>query len=151
MEVREIDVILVDKAISGTLLDLEIGEHLIVITDRIKMGKIGNHDIYKMSAYRILPLARDRSLLTETQVCEIWRLLGTCSSGLNILSAWFQIYDDNQYLAMLEEMLGLDGFYFSPSFHMTHTLQRQGNLKTDGKGIWAVVGSLQADLSRDST
>jgi hypothetical protein len=41
---------------------------------------------------------------------------------------------------MLDEMLGLDGFYFSPTFHMTHTLQRQANLKPDGKGMWAMVG-----------
>jgi len=45
-----------------------LGEHIIVITDRDKMGKVGPHDLYKMTAYRILPLARDRSLLSETQV-----------------------------------------------------------------------------------
>ena len=70
-----------------------------------------------MSSFRILPLSRDSALLSEQQ-----------------------LYDDEKYLAMLEEMLGLDGYFFSTTLHVTHSLQRIAGMKMDGEAMWKLVG-----------
>lgn len=44
------------------------GEYIVVITDRTKIGRIGEDDIFKVKDYKVLPLSRNNLALTETQV-----------------------------------------------------------------------------------
>ncbi|KAF9179745.1 hypothetical protein BGZ51_006672 [Haplosporangium sp. Z 767] len=46
------------------------GEYMIVITDRTKDGQIGEHDIFRLKDYRILPLSRNNLALSEAQADE---------------------------------------------------------------------------------
>lgn len=96
------------------MIRLNGGEHLVIVTDRLRVGRLGGNDIFKMAAYRVLPLRTQSQSLTEQQA-----------------------YDDGQYLAMLEEMLGLDGYYFSSTHHITHSLQRIAGL-ADGP-MWKLA------------
>lgn len=41
---------------------------MVVITDRTKIGRIGEDDIFKMKDYKVLPLSRNNLALTEVQV-----------------------------------------------------------------------------------
>jgi len=44
---------------------------MVVITDRTKIGRIGEHDIFRLKNYKILPLSRNNLALSEAQVCPI--------------------------------------------------------------------------------
>lgn len=45
-----------------------IGEYMIVVTDRIKVGRMGEHDIFKLKDYKIMPFSRNYLALSEVQV-----------------------------------------------------------------------------------
>ncbi|KAI2529227.1 SAC1 like phosphatidylinositide phosphatase, partial [Homo sapiens] len=42
-------------------------------------------------------------------------------------SIWWQLQDNKTFLAMLNHVLNVDGFYFSTTYDLTHTLQRLSN------------------------
>ncbi len=92
------------------LVKLNSGEHMIVITERQKVGRLAvpdsqgwlGHDVWKMTSYRILPVNPVPGHIAQTQMA-----------------------DDVQYLGMLEDILGIDGFYFSPTYDLTQSLQKQ--------------------------
>lgn len=44
------------------------GEYMIVVTDRIKVGRMGEHDIFKLKDYKIMPFSRNYLALSEAQV-----------------------------------------------------------------------------------
>jgi hypothetical protein len=44
---------------------------MIVITDRTNLGRIGEHDIYKVKDYKVLPLSHNKSALTQAQVSQM--------------------------------------------------------------------------------
>ncbi|KAF9971087.1 hypothetical protein BGZ73_006013 [Actinomortierella ambigua] len=46
------------------------GEYMIVITDRTKIGRIGENDIFKVKDYKVLPLSRNNLALSQTQSGE---------------------------------------------------------------------------------
>jgi len=41
---------------------------MIVITDRLKVGRMGDHDIFKLKDYKIMPFSRNYLALSEAQV-----------------------------------------------------------------------------------
>ncbi|KAF9406010.1 Phosphoinositide phosphatase sac1, partial [Podila epigama] len=43
------------------------GEYMVVITERTKIGRIGDNDIYKVKDYKVLPLSRNNLALTEAK------------------------------------------------------------------------------------
>ncbi|KAG0335497.1 hypothetical protein BG004_008425 [Podila humilis] len=89
------------------------GEYMVVITDRTKIGRIGENDIYKVKDYKVLPLSRNNLALTEAQVTE-----------------------EAAYLSLLHSHLQSGLFHFSYTFDLTHTLQRQAELKNSTESIW---------------
>ncbi|ORZ26991.1 SacI homology domain-domain-containing protein [Lobosporangium transversale] len=89
------------------------GEYMIVITDRTKVGRIGEHDIYKVKDYKVLPLSRNNMALTEAQVGE-----------------------EASYLSLLHAHLQSAQFHFSYTYDLTHTLQRQSQLRQSTKPIY---------------
>ncbi|KAJ3343368.1 Phosphoinositide phosphatase sac1 [Gonapodya sp. JEL0774] len=95
------------------VIGLNAGDHVIVITDRERIGNIDSNDVFRMKGYRIIPLARSNRSLPESEK-----------------------RDDEEYLAMLQSILDLDHFYFSYSFELTHSLQRQANLRSDTRPQW---------------
>ncbi|KAM9681397.1 phosphatidylinositol-3-phosphatase SAC1 [Dama dama] len=42
-------------------------------------------------------------------------------------SIWWQLQDNKTFLAMMNHVLSMDGFYFSTTYDLTHTLQRLSN------------------------
>ncbi|KAF9586399.1 hypothetical protein BGW38_005676 [Lunasporangiospora selenospora] len=46
------------------------GEYMVVITDRTRVGRIVDHDIFKLKDYKILPVARNNLALSDTQADE---------------------------------------------------------------------------------
>lgn len=41
---------------------------MVVITDRIKIGRIGDHDLFKLKEYKVISFARNNLGLSEAQV-----------------------------------------------------------------------------------
>lgn len=41
---------------------------MVVITDRIKIGRIGDHDIFKLKEYKVISFAKNNLGLSEAQV-----------------------------------------------------------------------------------
>ena len=42
-----------------------------------------------------------------------------------------QIQDNSRYVSMVEHVLGMDAYYFSSTYDVTHTLQRLDNTSPD--------------------
>ncbi|KAG0062048.1 hypothetical protein BGZ90_003280 [Linnemannia elongata] len=89
------------------------GEYMVVITERSKAGQIGTKDIYKVKDYKVLPLSRNTLALTEAQVGE-----------------------EASYLSLLHSHLQSGKFNFSYDYELTHSLQRQAELKGNTQPIW---------------
>ncbi|KAI9363018.1 SacI homology domain-containing protein [Zopfochytrium polystomum] len=85
------------------ILTLNSGDHLVVVTDRVKVGKICGHNIYRLAGYRVIPVvSRESVTLTSAQK-----------------------RDDELYLQMLKDILTACSFYFSTTFDVTQNLQNQ--------------------------
>ncbi|KAF8941493.1 hypothetical protein BGZ58_007860 [Dissophora ornata] len=89
------------------------GEYMIVITDRQKVGRIGEHDIFKLKDYRIVPFSRNNMALSDAQTGE-----------------------EASYISLLHSHLQSGEFHFSYGYELTHTLQRQSELRGITKPIW---------------
>ncbi|KAF8943186.1 hypothetical protein BGZ47_005712 [Haplosporangium gracile] len=89
------------------------GEYMIVITERSNLGQIGTKSIYKVKDYKVLPLSRNPLALTESQVGE-----------------------EASYLSLLHLHLQSGKFNFSYDYELTHSLQRQAELKGNTQPIW---------------
>ncbi|KAF9177286.1 hypothetical protein BGZ51_008757 [Haplosporangium sp. Z 767] len=89
------------------------GEYMVVITERTKIGRIAENDIFKVKDYKVLPLSRNNLALTEAQVAE-----------------------EASYLSLLHSHLQSGLFHFSYGYELTHTLQRQSELKGSALPIW---------------
>ncbi|KAG0210052.1 hypothetical protein BGX28_009729 [Mortierella sp. GBA30] len=94
-------------------LRLLAGEYMVVITERTKIGRIGEHDVFKVKDYKILPLSRNNLALTEAQIGE-----------------------EASYLSLLHAHLQSGQFHFSYGYELTHTLQRQSGLNDNTQPIW---------------
>ncbi|KAF9181510.1 hypothetical protein BGZ50_005482 [Haplosporangium sp. Z 11] len=89
------------------------GEYMIVITDRTKDGQIGEHDIFRLKDYRILPLSRNNLALSEAQIGE-----------------------ESSYISLLHSHLQTGEFHFSYGYELTNTLQRQSEQRDNSRSLW---------------
>uniref|UniRef100_A0A2K6ETK1 Phosphatidylinositol-3-phosphatase SAC1 n=1 Tax=Propithecus coquereli TaxID=379532 RepID=A0A2K6ETK1_PROCO len=80
------------------------GNYLIVITKKTKIGEFFNHVIWKATDFDVLSYKKTMLHLTD-----------------------IQLQDNKTFLAMLNHVLSVDGFYFSTTYDLTHTLQRLSN------------------------
>ncbi|KAI9317191.1 SacI homology domain-containing protein [Dichotomocladium elegans] len=87
---------------------LQSGYYMIVITNRDKVGVIRGHDIYRVSSFQILPLARNLNGFSDIQK-----------------------QDEHKYVSLLESHIQSGGFYFSYTYDLTQSLQRQADFKTE--------------------
>uniref|UniRef100_A0A6I8QAI2 Phosphatidylinositol-3-phosphatase SAC1 n=1 Tax=Xenopus tropicalis TaxID=8364 RepID=A0A6I8QAI2_XENTR len=96
----------ITRAIYGILgtIRLVAGMYLIVITRKKKVGDLLNHSIWKATDFDIISYKKTMLHLTDTQ-----------------------LQDNKAFLAMISHVLSVDGFYFSVSYDLTHTLQRLSN------------------------
>ncbi|MEE6514675.1 hypothetical protein FKM82_023006 [Ascaphus truei] len=78
--------------------------YLIVITRRKKVGDLLNHSVWKATDFDIISYKRTMLHLTD-----------------------IQLQVNKAFLAMIGHALSMDGFYFSTSYDLTHTLQRLSN------------------------
>ncbi|RIA87421.1 SacI homology domain-containing protein [Glomus cerebriforme] len=93
------------------IINLLAGGYLIVITGRERIGRLGKHDIFQANQFRILPFAKNNNFLSEVQA-----------------------QDEQRYLSLIESLLKSGSYYFSYTYDLTHTLQRQTQLTT--KPLW---------------
>ncbi|XP_074999326.1 phosphatidylinositol-3-phosphatase SAC1 isoform X3 [Calonectris borealis] len=96
----------VTRPIYGILgtIRLVAGTYLIVITKKKKVGEIFSHAIWKATDFDILSYKKTMLHLTD-----------------------IQLQDNKVFLSMLSHVLSVDGFYFSTTYDLTHTLQRLAN------------------------
>ncbi|NXN71471.1 SAC1 phosphatase, partial [Himantopus himantopus] len=96
----------VTRPIYGILgtIRLVAGTYLIVITKKKKVGEIFGHAIWKATDFDILSYKKTMLHLTD-----------------------IQLQDNKVFLSMLSHVLSVDGFYFSTTYDLTHTLQRLAN------------------------
>ncbi|XP_014783783.1 phosphatidylinositol-3-phosphatase SAC1 [Octopus bimaculoides] len=102
------------KPIYGILgiIRLVAGPYLIVISQKSKVGEINGHSIWKITDTEIYSYKRTMLHLTEKQIT-----------------------DNRVYLTMVESFLKTDGFYFSSTFDLSHSLQRLANTSPDFMNI----------------
>ncbi|XP_053570444.1 phosphatidylinositol-3-phosphatase SAC1 [Bombina bombina] len=89
--------------ILGTIR-LVAGMYLIVITRKKKVGELLNQPVWKAVDFDIISYKKTMLHLTDTQ-----------------------LQDNKVFLAMISHILSVDGFYFSTTYDLTHTLQRLSN------------------------
>ncbi|KAM9307464.1 phosphatidylinositol-3-phosphatase SAC1 [Gastrophryne carolinensis] len=96
----------ITRPICGILgtMRLVAGMYLIVITRKKKVGDLFNHSIWKATDFDIVSYKKTILHLTDTQ-----------------------LQDNKSFLSMISHVLSIDGFYFSTSYDLTHTLQRLSN------------------------
>ncbi|RKO95679.1 Synaptojanin, partial [Caulochytrium protostelioides] len=82
---------------------LNIGWVAIVITDRLLVGRLNGHNIYKLANYRLITLTKSNKLHLSAQ----------------------HVHDDNKYFSLIEDTLSWNSLYFSTTFDLTQSLQRQ--------------------------
>ncbi|KAG8139351.1 putative Phosphatidylinositide phosphatase SAC1-like protein [Naja naja] len=94
----------ITRQICGILgtIRLVAGTYLIVITRKRKVGEFFNHVVWKAIDFDILSYKKTMLHLTDIQ-------------------------DNKVFSAMISHILSLDGFYFSTTYDLTHTLQRLAN------------------------
>ncbi|KAK3698605.1 hypothetical protein QZH41_014585 [Actinostola sp. cb2023] len=83
------------------IIHLLAGPYLIVITRKRLVGYIQGNEVWKVLGTEVLPFPRALLHLNEDQV-----------------------YYNKLYLSMVTSVLQTDGFYFSCSYDLTHTVQR---------------------------
>ncbi|KAG2226042.1 hypothetical protein INT45_002508 [Circinella minor] len=107
-------------SISGVMgfIQLQAGYYMVVITDSESAGSIRGHDIYRVGSFQILPLARSLAGLTEIQK-----------------------QDEHTYVTLLENHLKAGGFYFSYTYDLTQSLQRQADFNSESltQPLWKRV------------
>ncbi|XP_066441714.1 phosphatidylinositol-3-phosphatase SAC1 [Eleutherodactylus coqui] len=96
----------ITRQICGILgtVRLVAGMYLVVITRKKKVGDLLNHSIWKATDFDIISYKKTILHLTDTQ-----------------------LQDNKAFLSMINHVLSVDGFYFSTSYDLTHTLQRLSN------------------------
>ncbi|OXB65956.1 hypothetical protein ASZ78_002704 [Callipepla squamata] len=95
------DVLAIDRVSTEVTLT---GTYLIVITKKKKVGEIFSHAIWKATDFDILSYKKTMLHLTD-----------------------IQLQDNKVFLSMISHVLSVDGFYFSTTYDLTHTLQRLAN------------------------
>ncbi|CAO3629800.1 unnamed protein product [Cunninghamella echinulata] len=96
-------------------IKLQSGEYLIVITSRENVGAINNSQIYRATAFEIIPLTTNLTGLSSKQQ-----------------------KDESAYLDLLQQHLKSGAIYYSNGFDVTQSLQRQENSNVNDP-IWKRV------------
>ncbi|XP_048882219.1 phosphatidylinositol-3-phosphatase SAC1-B [Brienomyrus brachyistius] len=89
--------------VMGTIR-LVAGMYLTIITKKKKVGDLLGHTIWKATDFDIISYKKTMLHLTDSQM-----------------------QDNKAFLSMLNNMLTMDGFYFSTDYDLTHSLQRLAN------------------------
>ncbi|CAL1547866.1 unnamed protein product [Lymnaea stagnalis] len=90
------------------IIRLVAGPYLIVVTQREKVGTISKSVIWKVTKTEVFSYKRSLTHLSERQVAI-----------------------NKNYLALLDVMLNTESFYYSPTYDLTHTMQRLFNTSPD--------------------
>ncbi|KAJ1568827.1 hypothetical protein HK405_013365, partial [Cladochytrium tenue] len=108
------------STICGVLgvLRLNLGDVLIVISERLKVGKLDAHDVYRLAGYRTIPIGSSH------------RRRGGAPSAAASTDALRR--DDDTYLRMLDAVLTSCEFYFSYTLDITRSLQNQCRAASSG-------------------
>ncbi|KAK0047895.1 phosphatidylinositide phosphatase SAC1 [Biomphalaria pfeifferi] len=96
----------ITKSIYGIvgIIRLVAGPYLIVVTEREKVGHILNNVVWKVTKTELLCYKRSLAHLNERQITI-----------------------NKSYLSLMEVMLNTEHFYYSPTFDLSHTVQRLYN------------------------
>ncbi|KAK9765765.1 Phosphoinositide phosphatase sac1 [Basidiobolus ranarum] len=99
--------------IFGTI-PLISSNYLIVITGRAPVGKIHSHDIYRVTETRLFPYSRSTNTLSEAQKS-----------------------DESTYLSLLNSSLNTSVHYFSYTYDLTQSLERQSEfVEANQQALW---------------
>ncbi|XP_031560293.1 phosphatidylinositide phosphatase SAC1-like [Actinia tenebrosa] len=90
------------------IIHLLAGPYLIVITRKRLVGYIQGNEVWKVLGTEVFPFPKALLHLTEEQV-----------------------YYNKLYLSMITAVLQTDGFYFSCTYDLTHTVQRLSRISPD--------------------
>lgn len=94
------------RSVCGILGSIRLisGCYLIVATERVPIGSIAGHKIWKLVGFDVLPYVKATLHLRDEQ-----------------------IVDNQVYIDMLNMMLSTPNLYFSYTYDLTHTFQRLHN------------------------
>ncbi|KAI9314056.1 SacI homology domain-containing protein [Dichotomocladium elegans] len=93
-------------------IQLHAGLYLIAITGRERTGTLKHHELYRATTFQILSLASDLKGLTSDQV-----------------------QDEQTYIHLLQDHLRQNTFYFSYTYDLTRSMQRQRQEGSEGP-LW---------------
>ncbi|KAI9304517.1 SacI homology domain-containing protein [Cunninghamella echinulata] len=91
---------------------LQADTYMVVITDKIEIGTICNSKIYRVTSFQILPIKANWEQYSEQLLQE-----------------------EQKFINLLESQLQLNSFYFSYTYKLTNSLQRQSQ-KVDDRFFW---------------
>ncbi|XP_023819732.1 phosphatidylinositide phosphatase SAC1-A [Oryzias latipes] len=93
--------------IMGTI-HLVAGMYLVVITDKVKVGDLLGHAVWKAVGFDVISYKKTILHLNDNQM-----------------------QDNKTFLSMINGVLHTDAFYFATTYDLTHTLQRLANTSPD--------------------
>lgn len=125
------DVVVIDRISETASLQRNVGPIQGVTSQREFCGLLGSINLLAGS---YLVIATQRELIGFIAGHAVWRLAGTqlipyFKSTLHLNPE--QQKDNNEYVNMVELVLGTPNFYFSYTYDLTHTLQRLHGITPD--------------------
>ncbi|KAI9257265.1 SacI homology domain-containing protein [Phascolomyces articulosus] len=97
-------------------IQLHAGEYMIVITGYERVGSLKGSDILRATTFQILPLPHNLSRLSETQIEE-----------------------EQTYVHLLQDHLRQNTFYYSYTYDLTRSIQRQSNAENISEPMWKMA------------
>ncbi|KAI8364685.1 SacI homology domain-containing protein [Radiomyces spectabilis] len=102
-------------------INLHAGEYMIVVTERQRIGSLQGHDIFQATSFKMLRVPRSTTGLSEQM-----------------------LQDEERYIHMVETHLQQNAFYYSYTYPITLSVQRQTNAdrtaplwkQTDDRFFW---------------
>ncbi|ORX58770.1 hypothetical protein DM01DRAFT_360054 [Hesseltinella vesiculosa] len=108
-------------------IQLQADAYMIVITGRTHIGALFGHPLYRVTTFQILPIGIHPSQLSSSLLDE-----------------------EQNLILLLESHLRLNSFYFSCTYDLTNSLQRQGQ-QVDDRFFWnRYLASQLIDASADN-
>ncbi|KAI4891931.1 hypothetical protein NFI96_021902 [Prochilodus magdalenae] len=116
----------VTRQICGVMgtMRLVAGMYLLVITKKRKVGDLLGHAVWKAVEFDLISYKKTVLHLTDNQM-----------------------QDNKAFLAMINNVLNTDGFYFATDYDLTHTLQRLANTSPE----FQEMSLLERDPHRTTT
>lgn len=90
------------------IIKLLAGNYLIVITDRTLVGEINGKKVWKVASTQLVSYKKTTLHMTDDQD-----------------------HHNKMYISLVEHALGIESYYFSYDYDLTHTLQRLDNTSPD--------------------